>query len=88
MPGISQAFFNAAEIGISVPLYYPPLVYLLVRMLWIGYRGHGRGGTAGEGLRPSAPTWLLTVAVIALVVLRLAGNLADSGVIDVGIVAC
>ena len=82
--GISQAFFNAAEIGVSVPLYYPPLAYLLVRMLWIGFRGHGRDGGAGEGLRPTMPVWLMTVAVIGLIALRLAGNLADSGVIDVG----
>ena len=82
--GISQAFFNAAEIGVSVPLYYPPLVYLLLRMLWIGFRGEGRGGGAGEGLRPSAPRWLLIGLVIGLVAVRLAGNIADSGVIDVG----
>jgi hypothetical protein len=82
--GISQAFFNAAEIGVSVPLYYPPLIYLLIRMLSIGFRGHGRDGGAGEGLRPSMPVWLMTVAVIGLIALRLAGNLADSGVIDVG----
>ena len=82
--GISQAFFNAAEIGVSVPLYYPPLAYLLVRMLWIGFRGQGRDGGAGEGLRPTMPVWLMTVAVIGLIALRLAGNLADSGVIDVG----
>ena len=82
--GISQAFFNSAEIGVSVPLYYPPLVYLLIRMLWIGFRGHGRDGGPGEGLRPSMPVWLMTVAVIGLLALRLAGNLADSGVIDVG----
>jgi hypothetical protein len=82
--GVSEAFFNAAEIGVSVPLVYPALVYLLVRMLWIGFRGHGLDGTAGEGLRPSAPVWLLTIAVAALIVLRVAANLADSGVIDVG----
>ena len=82
--GISQAFFNSAEIGISVPLYYPPLVYLLIRMLWIGFRGHGRDGGAGEGLRPSMPVWLMTTAVVALLVFRIAANVADSGVIDVG----
>ncbi len=82
--GISQAFFNAAEIGVSVPLQYPPLAYLLIRMLWVGFRGHGRDGGAGEGLRPSMPVWLMTTAVVALLILRLAGNLFDSGVIDVG----
>ncbi len=82
--GVSQAFFNSAEIGVSVPLYYPPLLYLLARMLWIGFRGGGREGTASEGLRPSAPLWLLAVVVLGLVGLRLAANIADSGVIDVG----
>ena len=82
--GISQAFFNAAEIGTSVPIVYPLLVYLLIRMLWIGFRGHGLDRSPGEGLRPSLPVWAMTVAVVALIALRLAGNLADSGVIDVG----
>ena len=61
---ISEAYFNAAEIGVSVPLVYPLLAYLLVRMLWIGFRGHGLDGTAGEGLRPSAPVWMLTVNLV------------------------
>src|SRR5204863_154286 len=30
---VSLAFFSHGEIGISVPLAYPPLAYLLVRML-------------------------------------------------------
>ncbi len=82
--GVSQAYFNAAEIGTSVPLVYPLLAYLLARMLWIGFRGHGLDRSAGEGLRPSIPVWLMTTAVVALIVLRLVGNLGDSGVIDVG----
>ncbi len=43
--GVSYAFFNAAEIGISVPTVYPLLAYLLARMLWIARRppdGPGR----------------------------------------------
>ncbi|HKQ17398.1 MAG TPA: hypothetical protein VJS87_02540 [Solirubrobacterales bacterium] len=82
--GVSEAFFNAANIDVSVPIVYPLLVYLLIRMLWIGFRGHGLDRTAGEGLRPSLPVWAMTVAVAALIVLRIVGNLADSGVIDVG----
>jgi hypothetical protein len=82
--GVSQAFFNAANIDVSVPIVYPLLAYLLLRMLWIGFRGHGLDDTAGEGLRPSMPVWLMTTAAVALIVLRLVGNLADSGVIDVG----
>ncbi len=76
--GISHAYFNAAEIGVSVPLAYAPLLYLLGRMLWMGLRD------TGEALRPSAPVALLTVATVFLVGFRIAINIADSGVIDVG----
>ena len=41
--GISEIYFNAGNIGVSVPLAYPPLVYLLARMIWIGFRGAGAG---------------------------------------------
>ncbi len=76
--GLSHIFFNTADIGLSVPLAYPPLVYLLARMLWVGFKG------GGSGLRPSVPiTWLL-VAAVFLGGFRIAVNIADSGVIDVG----
>jgi hypothetical protein len=75
--GISQIAFDAGEIGVSVPLAYPPLLYLLGRMLWVGFRG-------GEGLRPSAPVSWLAVGAAFLVAFRIALNIADSGVIDVG----
>ena len=77
--GISQAFFNEAEIGISVPLYYPPLLYLLARMLWIGF-----GPAVAPPARPSAPLKLLIAACVVLRVFRVGINVADSGVIDVG----
>ena len=32
---VSLAFFNHANIWASVPLVYPPLLYLLARMLWL-----------------------------------------------------
>ena len=78
--GVSHYFFNRGEIGVSVPLVYPPLVYLLVRMLWIGFRGLGKG----DGLRPSAPIPFLAIACLFLIAFRVALNIADSGVIDVG----
>ena len=37
---VSLAFFNHAKIGLSVPLVYPPLIYLMVRMLLLA---NGRG---------------------------------------------
>jgi hypothetical protein len=53
------------------------LVYLMVRMLWIGLRG-------GDPLRPSIPVRWLAIAAIFLVVFRVTLNVDDSGVIDVG----
>jgi hypothetical protein len=76
--GASHFFFNRAEIGVSVPLQYPPLLYLLGRALWIGFRGRG------EGIRPVWPAaWLLIVALF-LIGFRVGLNVVDSGAIDVG----
>jgi hypothetical protein len=76
--GVSHYFFNRAEIGISVPLQYPVLLYLAGRALWIGVRG------AGAGLRPVWPARWLLIASLFLMGLRVGLNLADAGVIDVG----
>jgi len=76
--GLSFIAFSEAEIGVSAPLVYPQLVYLLVRMLWIGFKGEG------IGLRPSIPVKVLLAGVIILFGARVALNIADSGVIDVG----
>ena len=75
---VSHFFFNRAEIGVSVPLQYPPLVYLLARALWIGFRGRG------EGLRPVWPTAWLVIAVLFLMGVRVGLNVANAGAIDVG----
>jgi hypothetical protein len=76
--GVSNFFFNRAQIGISVPLQYIPLVYLFARALWIGLRGRG------EGIRPVwSANWLL-IAALFLVGFRVGLNMADSGAIDVG----
>ncbi|MDP8968386.1 MAG: glycosyltransferase 87 family protein, partial [Actinomycetota bacterium] len=81
----STAFFNAARVDVSVPLVYPLLVYLLARMLWIGLR---RGDEArDEARRPLAllvPVRWLAIAVIFLVGFRVALNVTNSNVIDVG----
>ncbi len=76
--GVSNFFFNRAEIGVSVPLQYVPLVYLFGRALWIGLRGRGA---------PVRPVWRaswLLVAALFLIGFRVGLNMADSGVIDVG----
>lgn len=76
--GVSHFFFNRGEIGVSVPLAYPVLLYLLGRCLWIGWRG------TGEGLRPIWPVAWMLVAALFLMGFRVGLNVADSGAIDVG----
>ena len=76
--GVSHYFFNRAEIGVSVPLVYPVLLYLLGRSLWIGLRGRG------EGLRPVWPVAWMLIAALFLMGFRVGLNVADSGAIDVG----
>jgi hypothetical protein len=76
--GVSHWFFNRAEIGVSVPLVYPVLAYLLGRSLWIGLRGRG------EGLRPVWPVAWMLVAALFLIGFRVGLDVADSGTIDVG----
>ncbi len=75
--GVSHFFFNRGEIGLSVPLAYPALLYLLGRALWMAFRG-------GSGLRPSLPLTWMAIATVALIGFRVALNVADSNVIDVG----
>jgi Peptidase propeptide and YPEB domain len=77
--GLSHYFFNRGNIGVSVPLAYPPLLYLLGRALWLGVRRRG-----GAGLRPSIPITVLAIATVLLVAGRIALNVSDSNVIDVG----
>jgi hypothetical protein len=78
--GASHVFFNRGDIGVSVPLVYPVLLYLLVRMLLAGVRPRGRPGR----LVPYVPIAWLAVALVFLVGFRVALNVVDSNVIDVG----
>src|SRR4051795_8031745 len=78
--GASVAFFNDAQIGISVPLVYPLLAYLLGRALWIGLRRD----RPRPALRLNVPIRALTIALIFLIGFRVTLNVVDSNVIDVG----
>ena len=79
--GASHVFFNRGEIGVSVPLVYPVLLYLLVRMLLAGFRPRERRGP----LVPHVPlagcwrwrwcSWWPSGSAL---------NVVDSNVIDVG----
>ncbi len=81
---LSLAFFNAAQIGMSVPLVYPLLLYLLGRMLWIGLRGRAAAGQARRPLALLVPVSWLAIAVVFLLGFRVALNVTRSNVIDVG----
>jgi hypothetical protein len=76
---VSLAFFNAARVGLSTPLIYPLLGYLLVRMLLVARRG-GRA----QPLRLLVPVSWLAVALVFLVGFRIGLNVTNSNVIDVG----
>jgi hypothetical protein len=77
---ISLAYFNNANLGLSVPLAYPFLIYLLVRMLLLGF-GRGRPRVP---LRINVSVYVLIVVMSALIGFRVYSNIKDSGVIDVG----
>ncbi len=80
---ISLAFFNNGDIYRSVPLAYPPLLYLLGRMLWIGLR-RGGDGRPPPVLRLAVPVSWLTIGLVFLIGFRIALNVTDANVIDVG----
>ena len=64
----------------SAVAVYPPLVYLLGRCAWIGFRGR-----RGPPSRTMPPVWLLAALAIFLLGFRVGLNVQTShGVIDVG----
>ena len=75
----SLYFFNAGLIFWSVPLAYPPLVYLLGRLLWLG---SGRGARPGYATR--WPIWLVAGLAVFALGFRAGLNVWGSNVIDVG----
>jgi len=76
---VPLAFFNAARIGLSTPLIYPLLAYLLIRMLLVA-----RCGGRAEPLRLLVPVSWLAVALVFLIGFRVGLNVTNSNVIDVG----
>nr|MBA2568768.1 hypothetical protein [Actinomycetota bacterium] len=75
---VSLWLFNDGHVFASVPLAYPPLVYLLVRMVWITVRGPSRASP------PIWPIWLLAALTVFLAGFRVGLNVQASNVIDVG----
>jgi hypothetical protein len=78
--GISYALFETVRSNAAVLAVYPPLVYLLVRMLVVGLRPRRGAGR----LVPLLPTAALAVGVIALFGARVALNVSTDRVMDIG----
>jgi hypothetical protein len=78
--GASHYFFNRGEIGVSAPLVYPVLLYLLLRVLLAAFRPRRSAGP----LVPHASLTLLVVGLVFLTAFRIGLNVANSNVIDVG----
>jgi hypothetical protein len=76
---LSLYYFNQGRVFSAMPLVYPPLLYLLGRMVWIGARG--RASTS----RPIWPAWVLLAATVFLMGFRVGLNVESSNVIDVGL---
>ncbi len=76
--GLSLLFFNKGQVFTAMPLVYPPLLYLLGRLVWVTLRGRGRP------TRPVWPVWLLLAATVFLTGFRIGLNTEASNVIDVG----
>ena len=71
-------FFNRGDIFTSVPLAYPPLLYVIARMAWIGTTARLKPS------RPVWPVWVLVAAAVFLAGFRIGLNIETSNVIDVG----
>jgi hypothetical protein len=81
--GLSLAFFNSGSVFTSAVLGVPPLVYLLVRMMWLGFSRKAFSGRPPA--KPVWPVWVLIGASLFLVGLRFGLNVqTQSSVIDVG----
>jgi hypothetical protein len=71
-------FFNRGNVFAAMPLAYPPLVWLLVRCVWIARTDKPTRGAAVW------PVWVLAAATVFLAGFRVGLNVRASNVIDVG----
>jgi hypothetical protein len=77
-PTASLWYFNHGDVFTAVPLFYPLLVWVVLRGMWIGVRNRGTPGA------PRWPVWVLLGATIFLAGFRVGLNIERSNVIDVG----
>jgi hypothetical protein len=79
--GVSLRYFNQGDVFTAMVLVYPPLLYLLGRLVWIGT---GRRRVPRAPMRPLWPVWLLLAATVFAAGFRIGLNTQTSNVIDVG----
>ena len=75
---VSLWFFNRGHVFAAMSLVYPPLVWILVRCVWIA-----RGDRPSRGAAVW-PVWVLAAATVFLAGFRIGLNVRSSNVIDVG----
>jgi hypothetical protein len=76
---VSLWYFERGLVFWAVPLQYPPMVYLVARLAWIGMRARPRPAQTGR-----LPAWALAALAVFLIGFRLGLNAFDATVIDVG----
>jgi hypothetical protein len=75
---VSLWFFNHGDVFTAMSLAYPPLVWLLLRCVWIARSDRpARGGAVW-------PVWALAAATVFIAGFRVGLNVRASNVIDVG----
>ena len=77
-PTASLWYFNHGNVFTAVPLFYPALLWVVLRGVWIGVTGRG------SPTRPVWPAWVLLAAAVFLGGFRIGLNVQASNVIDVG----
>jgi hypothetical protein len=77
-PTASLWFFNHGNVFTAVPLFYPALIWVVLRGVWIGVSGRG------SPARSVWPAWVLLAAAVFLGGFRIGLNVQASNVIDVG----
>jgi hypothetical protein len=75
---VSLYFFNHGRIFAALSLAYPPLLWVLLRCLWIARSDRPARGTAVW------PVWVLAAATVFIAGFRVGLNIRASNVIDVG----
>jgi hypothetical protein len=75
---VSLWFFNHGNVFAAAPLVYPPLIWLLVRCVWLARTDRPPRGTAVW------PVWVLAAATVFVAGFRVGLNVRASNVIDVG----